>query len=74
MLRVKWDIPKMLQNVPCTMSHISWKFNENPYIRFFRNVANRQTDRQADKGEKITFAMVEVITYNLDKIRSFFIK
>ena len=26
--------PKMLQNDPCTKSHISWKFNQNPLVRF----------------------------------------
>ena len=59
MERVKWNINKILQNVPCTKSNLSWKFLENP---FFRNGANRQTDKPQDKGENMTFAMTEVIT------------
>ena len=29
--RVKWSIPKMFQIIPCTESHLPWKFHENPF-------------------------------------------
>ena len=31
-------------------SHLPWKFHENPFSRFFRNDANRQTDKQTNPG------------------------
>ena len=31
--RVKWSIPKMFQIIPCTKSHLPWKFHENPFSR-----------------------------------------
>ena len=32
--RIKHDIPKMFQIVPCVISDLSWKFREVPFIRF----------------------------------------
>ena len=72
MERVTRNIPKMLQNVPCTKSHLSWKFHRNPFIRFAAKDrqrdrqtdvhvhTGRQTDRLTVKRENITFIMVEV--------------
>ena len=57
MQRVKWSITKMLQNILCTNSNISWKSHENPFILFFRNV-DRQTDKPTGKGENITIAVL----------------
>ena len=47
----------MLQVIPSTKSHIYGKFHENPFRRFFCNVANRRADKQTNKtnsGENIT--------------------
>ena len=47
---VEWKILKMFRIVTCIKSHLPWKFHEDPFGRFFRYVANRQTDRQTDKA------------------------
>ena len=40
------DRPKKLQNVPCAMTGLSWKFYESPLLRF--PVTDRQTGRWTD--------------------------
>ena len=57
---VEWNILKMFPIVPCIKSHLAWEFHKKSVQPFFRNVANRQTDRATDKDENITFAMAEV--------------
>ena len=50
MQKVKWNIPKIFQNIPCTKSHLSWKFCENTFIRFRAMLlTDRQTNRQTDR-------------------------
>ena len=43
---------KMFENVPCSMSDLSWKLNEN---EFSHNVVNTWTDEQTDSAEKVIF-------------------
>ena len=40
---IKRKISKMLKSVPCVISDLSWKFNKNPVLHFFHNVADRNT-------------------------------
>ena len=48
----------MVQVVPCTKSDMSCKFHVNRLARFFRNVANKQTNnKQTYNDENITVAV-----------------
>ena len=49
---VKWNLPKIFPIVPGIKSHLPWKFHENQFSRFFRNVANRPRNKQTSNGQR----------------------